>query len=143
MIDWSATAAWITLALTLAISIISPVISTYLSNKFQLKIREYEKFDKELEQHYLEKREILQGFISNTGKLLNRRDTDSLKDYGEHFYLVYTYLPKDHWNKIDLLHQHIQSIDYELAQTSLLEISKIIAELLEESDRKNQSIRSK
>lgn len=143
MIDWSATAAWITLALTLAISIISPVISTYLSNKFQLKIREYEKSDKEIEQHYLEKREILQGFIRNTGKLLNRRDTDTLKDYGEHFYLVYTYLPKEHWNKIDLLHQHIQNTDFAAAQTSLLEISKIIAELLEESDRTNQPVKSR
>ncbi|MFR3729131.1 hypothetical protein [Lacrimispora sp.] len=142
MIDWSATAAWVTLALTLVISIVSPVISTYLSNKFQLKIREYEKSEKEVEQHYLEKREILQGFISNTGKLLNRRDSDSLKDCGEHFYLVYTYLPKEHWNKIDLLHQHIQNVDYASAQTLLLEVSKVIAELLEESDRTNQLIKS-
>lgn len=35
-IDWSATAAWI----ALAISIISPAITTILSNRHQLKLRE-------------------------------------------------------------------------------------------------------
>ena len=49
MIDWSATAAWLTLAFTLIVSIVSPVITTWMNHRFQLQLAELEAKKERLE----------------------------------------------------------------------------------------------
>lgn len=39
-IDWDATAAWAALAISIVGSIISPIITTILTNRYQLKLRQ-------------------------------------------------------------------------------------------------------
>ncbi|MFR2773779.1 MAG: hypothetical protein ACLTF1_12945 [Clostridium sp.] len=59
MIDWSATAAWLTLAFALIVSIVSPVITTWMNHRFQLRLAELEAKNKEIENHYLKKEQLL------------------------------------------------------------------------------------
>lgn len=137
MIDWSTTAAWITLAFTLAVSVISPIITTWMNHRFQLKMAELESCNKEIEQHYLNKRNVINSFIANVGKCLFRTNAESLRECGESFYAIYVYIPQSMWGDIDELHRLLVGYQWEEAQTHFLKVSKQLADILEESDRPN------
>lgn len=66
-IDWSATAAWI----ALAISIISPAITTILTNRHQLKLRELDIQEKHSSTYNAARASTIEDFISKVGKYIS------------------------------------------------------------------------
>ena len=80
-IDWSATAAWI----ALAISIISPAITTILTNRHQLKLRELDIQEKHSSTYNAARAATIEDFISKVGKyisfLLQRLEKNVLKAF--------------------------------------------------------------
>lgn len=137
MVDWSATAAWITLVVTLIISIIAPIITTYMNHRFQLKLAVIDSHNKELEEHYLKKRAVIDSFISSTGKCIFRANSETLQECGEAFYSIYIYIPPSLWKDIDTLLVLIRNHSWETAQEHFSKLAKALAELLEESNRPN------
>lgn len=88
--DWSATAAWI----ALAIAIISPIITSIINNKHATKIKKMD-FDfstrSKMISEYVEitSREILKSGVSD--------------DYRKIFSQIFLYVPKSTWNDIEKL----------------------------------------
>ena len=140
MIDWSATAAWVTLVATLIISIISPIITTRMNHQFQLQLAKLEAKNKETENHYLKKRTVIDNFITSTGKYLFRGDAEALQECGKSFYSIYIYVPQSLWPDIDALLKLINSREFEKAQKHFSNLTKSLADILEEIDRPNQHI---
>lgn len=143
MVDWSATAAWVTLAFTLVISIVSPVITTWMNHRFQLRLSDLEAKNKEIENHYLKKREVIDDFIASTGKCLFRADAAALQECGKSFYSIYVYVPSSLWPDIDMLLKFINSREIEKAQEHFVGLAKALADVLEETDRPDQHTQSR
>ena len=142
MVDWSATAAWITLVVTLIISIVSPVITTWMNHRFQLRLAELEAKNKEIEHHYLKKRAVIDDFIASVGKCLFRADSTALQECGQSFYAIYVYVPPSLWPDIDTLLQLITARELERAQEHISNLTKSLAGILEETSRPSQHTQS-
>ena len=142
MVDWSATAAWITLVVTLIISIVSPVITTWMNHRFQLRLAELEAKNKEIEHHYLKKRAVIDDFIASVGKCLFRADSTALQECGQSFYAIYVYVPPSLWPNIDTLLQLITARELERAQEHFSNFTKSLAGILEETSRPSQHTQS-
>ena len=142
MVDWSATAAWITLVVTLIISIVSPVITTWMNHRFQLRLTELETKNKEIENHYLKKRAVIDDFIASVGKCLFRADSTALQECGQSFYAIYVYVPPSLWPDIDTLLQLITARELERAQEHFSNLTKSLAGILEETSRPSQHTQS-
>ena len=138
MVDWSATAAWITLVVTLIISIVSPVITTWMNHRFQLRLTELETKNKEIENHYLKKRAVIDDFIASVGKCLFRADSTALQS----FYAIYVYVPSSLWPDIDTLLQLITARELERAQEHFSNLTKSLAGILEETSQPSQHTQS-
>lgn len=131
MTNWTNVAQWIAIALTLIISIISPIITAYINNTFQLKMADRNAKNKEIENYYLRKRAVIDSFVATTGKCLFHATTDSLQACGESFYSIYIYVPSSLWNEIDDLLVFIRAHEFEKAQSHFAKLSKSLSDLLE------------
>lgn len=127
-IDWSATAAWI----ALAISIISPAITTILANRHQLKLRKLDIHEKHTDAYTSARSIAIENFISNVGKCLAYPELSSVEKCGEHFFQVYAYVPQSLWTSLDNLYETINNKRWAEARPLFNEISKSLACLLKE-----------
>ena len=89
-IDWSATAAWI----ALAISIISPAITTILTNRHQLKLRELDIQEKHSSTYNAARASTIEDFISKVGKYISYSSSSARKECAESFFHIYAYTPE-------------------------------------------------
>ena len=127
VIDWSSTAAWLGIFVTLAISIITPAVTTYLNNQFQLKIKKEERLQKDQEFLYEKKLSAYRDFLQSVGKSLHYTSRTNLLEIGKNIYELYLYLPEEHWHHLDSLTASIYKEDFDTAQIELIEISKILS----------------
>ena len=118
-IDWSATAAWI----ALAISIISPAITTILTNHHQLKLRELDIQEKHSSTYNAARAATIEDFISNSS-------STARKECAESFFHIYAYTPQSLWPFLDDLNDKIESDDFAGAHELFNGIAKSLACLL-------------
>lgn len=127
VLDWSSTAAWLGIFLTLSISIIAPIINTYLNNKFQLTLKEKELQYEELKDISAKKYSAYEGFLQITGKYLQAHNYDNRSVLGTYLYELYLYLPNEHWKHLDELINAINHSEWITAEKEFIEISKILS----------------
>ena len=79
--DWSATAAWIALAISIVGTIASPIINSILSNRYQLKLHNLD-----LKNKYQEQRaETINSFLCNVAGYLAYPDRKNAHLFGTSF----------------------------------------------------------
>ena len=125
-IDWSATAAWI----ALAISIISPAITTILSNRHQLKLREVDIQEKHSDAYNNALVSTIEEFITNVGRCVSRPSAPARKECAESFFRIYAYTPQSLWPFLDDLNNKIDCDDWDGALKLFNSIAKSLACLL-------------
>lgn len=140
MIDWSATAAWITLLLTLIISVISPVITTYLNYRYQLKIRKLEIQEQENDLYYSKKVSCIETFIAALGKCAVLCNREVIRECGEAFHLIYLYTSQDLWAAIDEMQLLMSANKWDEVQKKLPSLSKALAEEINKSKPQHQQL---
>lgn len=130
--NWDVTAAWVTVLITLAISIITPAITTFLNNCFQLKMKKMELSHQDKETHYMKKVSVYEGCLQDIGKFLHFMDNQNHSSLGEHLYELYLYLPEQHWTTLDTLLTALANNAYLTpdTQNQLIELSKILSKEL-------------
>ena len=133
ILDWNATAAWLAIFATLAISIITPAISTYLNNLFQLRLKLMDLHHTEESELVLRKIITYEGFLQNVGKFLHHMNLDNKSSLGTYIYEIYLYLPSEHWYLLDSLIDALSNEEWENAQSLFIEISKILSRELDSS----------
>jgi len=94
LVDWSATAAWI----ALAVAIISPIITTIITNSHQSKLKRLE---------IVEKRglEIIESYVSNAARAT--RTFGVSENYRYSYYQIFLFAPKSIHNEIEELNSLI------------------------------------
>ena len=125
-IDWSATAAWI----ALAISIISPAITTILTNRHQLKLRELDIQEKHTSTYNAARTSTIEDFISKVGRCVSHPSATIRKECAESFFHIYAYTPQPLWPFLDDLNGKIESGDWLAARKLFNGITKSLACLL-------------
>ena len=135
IIDWNSTAAWLAIFVTLAISIITPAVSTFLTNRFQLKLKRMELIHNEQEAAYNQKLISFENALRDLGKFLHFTSNDNFASVGEHLYELYLYLPPEHWPLLDSLATSLQEEDCSLAHSQLIELSKILSKELSATEK--------
>ena len=131
-VDWSATAAWIALAISIIGTICSPIITSWLNNRFQLKLYELKSESDRIDKINDERNSSLRAFLSSVGKSVTYSSVNSLAELGSVFSTVYPYIPEKHWEELDRLYGYIINDKWESARDSYLFFTHVIADLLKE-----------
>lgn len=127
-LDWSATAAWIALAISITGTIIGPIVNTILTNLHQLKIHQMESRDKLIS----ERNKVIRDCISSIGSCVAFANVDSIISCGNHFHNVYAYVPKEKWPLLDSFYQALVNQDYKTLTKLCPDIIHLLASLLTE-----------
>lgn len=136
--DWSATAAWIALVISILGTIASPLITTWQTNKHQLKLRELDIKEKALSDYQTRRRNAIENFLSSTSGYFANCDNDSREICCKNFFLVYPYAPKSIWSSLDELYVHITNLKFQEARKAFHFISSELVLLLEEECPESQ-----
>lgn len=132
-LDWSATAAWIALIISIVGTVVGPIVTTTLTNRHQLKLRDLELKQNRIDEYEKLRYQAINNFISNTGKLLACADVSTSKESGSTYHNVYIYVPKEMWPELDSLYESIDSLHWDEADSKFPAIIHKLAELLKES----------
>ena len=127
--DWSATAAWIALAISIVGTIASPIINNILSYRHQIKLRKLD-----LKNKYSDQRaEIINSFLCGVTKFLSNPDIVDYDLFSESFYCVYQYVPDDMWPELDSLYHLLMADKRETAIQKYIPIAHRLAGILKET----------
>lgn len=126
--DWSATAAWIALAISIIGTIVGPIMTTILTNRHQLKIYQMESRDKA----QAEKNQIIRDCISNIGSCVSYGNVDNIISCGKYFHNVYAYVPQEKWPLFDSFYQALIEQNGDTLTEMCPEIIHLLASLLTE-----------
>lgn len=126
--DWSAIAAWI----ALAISIITPAVTTLLTNKHQLDLHNLSIKEKREDDYNAARISAIEIFISSISKYISHPSGINQAEYIEHFFHIYAYVPQSLWPFLDDLHELLESGRLNDALALFKGISKSLACLLKE-----------
>ena len=122
--SWENLAPWITIAITLALSILVPLFTQIANNSHQRKLqkeqREYEQSQR--------KREVYENFLLSVGNSVMTRD--NLGEAGASIYEMYIYAPKELHEKIDSISYNLHKYQWEIVRNLLEEVSKLISDEL-------------
>ncbi|MGF1998260.1 hypothetical protein ACQUFO_10310 [Enterococcus casseliflavus] len=85
----------VTFALIVAvISLISPMITTYLSNKHDLKVNEIKFKQKKYEQNDLYVKRMFDNFVQSFGEVMEYPQANNQKRFGKYYFSCLNYVPK-------------------------------------------------
>lgn len=117
MLDWSATAAWVALIVSIVSAVAGPLITTILSNRHQLKLLKIELYQKR-------KMEAIENYLkvcsSYIGRRTIREETEYLKAYGE----IFLFAPKSTWESIERLDFELKKPDFKEAERAFHFVSQ-------------------
>ena len=104
-------------------TVVSPIITTILNNRHQLKLR---KLDMKLEQEksfLFYKREIYENYSKFTSAYLQNRNAEDAHNYGEYYALALLYFPKEMIPQLTSINKQIESRNYNVALEQLETLS--------------------
>jgi hypothetical protein len=117
VIDWSATAAWTALIVAIA----SPVLTSIINNRHQLKIKEIEM--------YQERRvKALENYLRSTSRLLATNLTDDLQGYGSARGEICLYISRELRDLVATMDELITNRDLSTAKAKLDPLIRAITE---------------
>ena len=103
-IPWTA----IISGVTLIAAILSPILTTIINNRYQLKLRKSEF----LEKH---KAEVIENYLKNVGAVINNPSNENFEKFGFNSKEVYLYVSTDHWTLLDDIENLIKNRQFSLA----------------------------
>lgn len=130
--DWSATAAWIAVVISIIGASVGPLLTAWLNNRHQLKLRKLDIQEKQIAEYSEHQRFAIENFLSSTSKYLSDCQCQNIEVCGEHFFQVYSYVPKDLWNDLNSLYSYICEDKTSEARSLFLTLSNQLADILTE-----------
>lgn len=124
-------APWVAIAITLVLSILIPLFTQIVNNRFQLKLKKYEN------DNIKEKRRLdaYEDFFKYVGGCVIFAQKENISEAGASIQRLYMYLPEEKWNDLDLMFELIKNGETKNAIPNMESISKWIA-----NDIKQKSI---
>lgn len=110
----------LTSAIAAIAAIIAPLITTWVNNKYQVKIRKMELFQNR-------KVEVIAAYTSAVSNYISSPNIKVRNDYYSCYGEVFLYVNKNHWSKIESLHHDIQNGNTLAASQKLPDVCKSLA----------------
>lgn len=119
---------WITLLVTLALSILVPLFTQIANNRFQLKLRKQDEKQKTKEM----KQEAYKRFMEDVGGCILFAQKDNIGQAGASIQRLYMYMPEEWWTELDQLYMLMQGMELKKAMIYMQKITKFISKDLME-----------
>ena len=132
-IDSSTIAAFTALIVSVAGTIIGPIVTTMLTNLHQLKLRKLDIRQKTIEAYEERRFLAINTFIAKSGKCLAFQSPAIVCEFGEVFHGIYQYVPNDLWHNLDVFYSAITSDCWDQAESIYPQIIHKLAEILKET----------
>lgn len=105
-------------------SLVSPWLTTYMNNKHQLKLREYDYKEFKFENETIYIRNLCEQFMRSVGYFLNRTDYEpgNTSEMSKHYYSLLPYIPKEKLNsfkkfmELTQIRKSTSTVDNELTE---------------------------
>lgn len=105
---------------TLIAAIASPIITTQLNNRFQMRVHRQQFYDEHRAQ-------TIEKFVSSVGQLCSDIEREQfLREYGKNSSEIYLYIPENLWDNVDRINLAIYTENYKQARTELTELCKAL-----------------
>lgn len=128
-VDWSATAAWIALVISVTGTFAGPIVTAILTNRHQLKLRKLDIAEKAES----ERIQIIQQCISSIGARMAYPNDSNSTNFGNDFFPVYAYVSIEQWETLDTFYQAATSRqNFQTAKKMLPQVIHLLASLLKE-----------
>jgi hypothetical protein len=117
--DWPLTIAII----ALAVSVLSPVLVTWLNNRYRMKVKQFEFFK-------IHKAKVIEDYIRSTGAAITNTKSSTYSEFGKNYAEIYLYLDDDLWKYIDNINAQVRrffDIDKDVAWENLTVLCKELA----------------
>lgn len=86
----------VTLSIIVAMcSIVAPVISSVLTNRYNLKLRRLDYAQKQMERQRYYDQTLYEEYLKSAGRCIGKSDFESMQKYKEAYYLLLAYAPSD------------------------------------------------
>lgn len=111
-------------------TIISPIATNYINNRYQLKIKKLDYQEQQEREHVLHKRDVFEKYIHAAGACIRESTSEDYHDFSAWAGVALYYAPQSLQKKMILLEQMISEPDNYVSaaeQTSLL--NEIVLEL--------------
>ncbi len=128
--NWKELAPWITIAITLILSIITPLLTQIANNRFKIKQNKQEqknKIERDKVHTYYE-------FAENVGACVAFSDYEEVKSAGAVIQKMYLIMPETYWEQLDNLYSLIRKHDWDEAEIVLRELCKAAATIITENN---------
>ena len=129
--EWNDLAPWITIAITLALSILVPLFTQIANNSHQRKMQR-EKMEYEQKQKRIV---VYEDFLKNVGAAITEASKENLALAGASVANMYIFVPTGWWNDLDELQNHLMHYKWDAAETIFKKLSRLIAEELQTGRR--------
>ena len=129
--NWFDMAPWIAIALTLILSIVTPLLTQVANNKFQLKQQKLKDNQTKLEEKY----KVYKEFAECVGSCISYATAEKAQDAGASIQRMYFFIPEEYWKDLDELFSLLRKKEWDKAEVLLKELSRTAAKLLNEQPR--------
>lgn len=97
--------------ITLAAAILCPVLTAWINNKHQLKLKKLELEDAARKDEENHKREIIEQYLISAGRCLKESYAENFSTYAGYYAIAFQYVPQDLHKKMQELHEDILESD--------------------------------
>lgn len=125
-LDWSATAAWVAVIISVIGTVVGPIATAIITNRHQLKLYKIELNQKEHDDKINSIRECISGISS----VLACPSADNLAFFGKTFPIAYVFLSEEKWKVLDDFLISVSASQYLHARTLSSEIIHALSDLL-------------
>ena len=119
---------WLTLFVTLALSILVPLFTQIANNRFQLKLRKQDEKSKKAEL----KQDAYRRFMEDVGGCILFAQKENIGQAGASIQRLYMYVPEEWWEELDQLYILMQGMDFKKAMLHMQKVTKFISKDLQE-----------
>ena len=129
-IDWSGTAAWI----ALAISIITPTITTIFNNIHLRKLKKIDIIENRRSELYLKRSEVFEDFFRQSASQIHSVG-GNIFDYKRSVNNLFLYIPESYWSELEELNSMILAKNHDSINKLYIPFTEKLALLLQEQQR--------
>lgn len=129
--NWFDMAPWIAIALTLILSIITPLLTQIANNKFHLKQQKLK--DNQTKQE--EKYKVYKEFAECVGSCISYATAEKVQAAGASIQKMYFFIPEEHWKDLDALFSLLRKKEWDKAEVLMKDLSRTAASLLNEQQK--------
>lgn len=131
--DWSTVIALCAFIISIVGTVFSPIITSLIANRHQLKMRQLDIKQVNIDKYNNERFIAINNFIAKAGLCLSYVNAESVQQFGEAFHVIYQYVPDSYWPVLDEFYSSLISYNWDKAKELYPGITHYLARLLQQS----------